>query len=217
MKYLFLDESGSIGAELIVVGLVVSTPYLNDKISRAMKGIMDGQNSLNRVIPRNRTLRASISQPELRYDVIQCLRDKPVLVQARALDPPLPQGLDSNDAYNALVALAIGDCVERHGDIHTVLHKRYISPTLTARLEKTILTEVARRKRCLLTLKHTDLLSKAWGYQLVAADNIVWAVHRKLAHGDSKLYDSISNRIEPGGVRRVTIGEILQILKRTKY
>lgn len=214
MKYLFLDESGSIGAELMVVGLFVSTPHLNERISRVIRAIMDGQNSLNQVIPRNRTLRASISQPELRHDVIQRLSSEPILVQVRALDPPLPQGLGSNDAYNGLVALAIGECVDRYGDMHVVLHKRYDNLTLTAKLENVIEGDVATRNRRLLGLMHADLLSRRWGYQLVAADNIVWAVHRKLAHRDSRLYNSISSRIGPMGERHVTIAEILQVLGR---
>lgn len=210
MNYAFLDESGTVGAGLVVTGAVVSSSYMSRRISGIIRGIMRGQNSLSLRMPPTQPPRASDSRPEITRDVIRKLAEENITIYLRVLNESLPKQADPNDIYNKLVAVTIADCIERHGDLHVVLHNYYDNAELAEQLAQTITDEVSKLgSGQLLTLTQTDLLDKRWGYQLVAIDNLVWAVHRKLNWGETELYEIISQRIARGGERYVTIEELM--------
>jgi|GEM_PF-4952900 len=209
MNYAFLDESGTVGVGLVMTGAVISTSYVNRRISRIIKDVMRGQNSLSIEIPRTQPPRASDSRPEITHDIIRRLGKENLPIYVRVLNEPLPQQADPNRIYDRLVAVTVADCIDRHGDLHAVLHNYYDNPDLAKQLEETVRNEVANRGAGrLLSLTQTDLIDRRWGYQLVAIDNVVWAVHRSLNYGETDLYGIISQRIAQGGQRDVTIEEL---------
>lgn len=209
MNYAFLDESGTVGVGLAMTGAVISSSYINRRISQIIRSIMLGQNSLSIQIPRTQPPRASDSRPEITRDIICRLAIENVPIYVRVLNEPLPAQVDPNYVYNRLVAVTIADCIEMHGDLHAVLHNYYDNPVLAQELEQTIREEVCKRSAGrLITLTQTDLKDRRWGYQLVAIDNIIWAVHRKLNYAETELYQIISHRIAQGGERQVTIKQL---------
>lgn len=213
MKYAFLDESGTVGVGLAMTGAVISSSYMNRRISGIIRDIMRGQNTLSIEIPRTQPPRASDSHPEITRDIIRRLAKENIPIYIRVLNEPLPEETDPNDVYNGLVAVTIADCIDRHGDLHAVLHNYYDNPKLAEQLEQAVREEVSKRgSGQLLTLTQTDLMDRRWGYQLVAIDNIIWAVHRKLNYGDTDLYGIVSQRIAQGGERYVTIEELTRAL-----
>jgi hypothetical protein len=191
LRYAFIDESGTVGAEkgtnfFVVALIVVESPRtLELPVRRTLKKY----HHLNSGELKASNVEKSATQRMLNEIAKQDIGIVAVIVEQSVIDQP-PD--NAEEIYKMAAAQAIRRLVERFPAVQITLDKRYTKPSLRDELEQYIREGIQDlQPQVVLIRQESSQIYK----ELQAVDAIAWAFFQKYERGNSRFYDMIAFKV----------------------
>jgi len=192
LRYAFIDESGTPGAEhgthyLVVVILVTDQPRsLELPVRRALKKygrfLNSGELKASRIkeVANLRMLR-EISEQNAQIIAV-------VINQNEIRNPPD----DSEELYRIAITTAIHHLVKLYPRVQVFLDRRYTNANLRDELERHIREGIQDLQHTVVLIRQENSYIRK---ELQAADAVAWAFFQKYERGNKRFHDVIQSKV----------------------
>ena len=191
LRYAFVDESGTVGAEkgtnffVIALASVEQPRILELPVRRALKKygrLSHGELKASNV-EKSATLRMLNEIAGQDVNIVAVIVDQKVIAQS-------PD--DDEEIYHKAVARAIYHLVERFPVVHVTIDRRYTKAGVRDELEGYIRAEIRDLQHHVVLIRQESSLQYK---ELQAVDAIAWSLFQKYERGNSRFYDIIASKI----------------------